>query len=158
MRRLMALACISVWGLAAQALPEGKGRAQVQRICAQCHGLDVVTGMRANKDQWAAVVDDMVGRGANGTSDDFELVVQYLATNFGSAGKGKVEINKAPASELVSALGISLADASAIVTYRTDHGAFKEWAELSKVSGIDLKKLESQKDKVSFSAPAADPK
>jgi mono/diheme cytochrome c family protein len=69
------------------ALPAGKGRAETQRICSACHGLEVVTKNRADKDQWSAIVDDMVGRGASGTSDEFEIVIRYLAANFGVPAK-----------------------------------------------------------------------
>jgi len=109
--------------------------------------------MRADKDQWSAVVDDMVSKGASGTNDEFDLVVRYLAANFGPTNGTKIEINTASANDLVSALGIPQADADAIVTYRTAHGAFNEWANLSNVPGLDLKKLEAQKDKIGFSAP-----
>lgn len=92
----MILTCVWIWGLAAQTpaptLPAGKGRAQLQRVCGTCHGIEVVTRMRAGKEQWSEIVDDMVSRGASGTSDDFELVVQYLAANFGPVTEKKVEI------------------------------------------------------------------
>ena len=114
--------------------------------------------MRAGKEQWSEIVDDMVSKGASGTSDDFELVVQYLATNFGPVTGEKVEINNASAGELVSALGLSPAEAGAIIQYRTDHGAFREWSELSKIVGVDMKQLEGRRDKIVFSAPATDRK
>lgn len=123
-----------------------------------CHGIEVVTKMRAGKEQWSEIVDDMVGKGASGTSDDFELVVQYLATNFGPVTGEKVEINNASAGQLVSVLGLSQADASAIIQYRTDHDAFKDWSELSKLVGVDLKQLEGHRDKIVFSVPATDRK
>jgi competence protein ComEA len=128
-----------------------------------CHGLQVALKARLSKDQWSAIVDDMAGRGAQGTDDEFELVVKYLAANFGPKAEGgeskdasgqKIEINNATAAELASGLGIAETDARAIVAYRNDHGAFKEMADLAKVSGIDLKKLESLKDRIVFS-PAA---
>src|SRR4051794_38409750 len=47
-------------------LPEGRGKAEFARICAQCHGLDIATKLRMSEDAWSGVVDDMVSRGAQG--------------------------------------------------------------------------------------------
>ena len=67
----------------AQTLPDGKGRAEFQRICGTCHGVGVATKMRLSKPEWAGLVEDMVSRGAQGTHDDLQTTVNYLAANFG---------------------------------------------------------------------------
>jgi putative heme-binding domain-containing protein len=67
----------------AQGLPEGKGKEQFERICRNCHPVDVATRTRHDKDGWAGVVEDMVARGAQGKQDDLKQVVDYLSTNFG---------------------------------------------------------------------------
>src|ERR1700741_4099021 len=41
-------------------LPDGPGKAVVERMCTTCHGLNVVTGQRMTKQHWADQVDDMV--------------------------------------------------------------------------------------------------
>ena len=71
-------------------LPPGKGKAIVQRTCISCHALKVVTAKRASKEQWSALVDQMMSRGADLEDDEVEIVVDYLARNFGTT--------KAPAS------------------------------------------------------------
>jgi len=129
-------------------LPDGKGKAQFTRICSQCHGVEIVIRKGNTADGWSAVVDDMVSRGAQGTDDDFDLIVQYLAEHFGP----KVNINKADEKELSAALGLSETDAQAIVKYRQASGNFKEWSDLQKVPNIDMKKLEGQKDRIDFSS------
>ena len=63
-------------------LPQGPGRAVLERMCTTCHGLNVVTGQRMTKKGWADQVDDMVARGAVGSSDDIRQLVDYLAANF----------------------------------------------------------------------------
>ncbi len=138
-------------------LPPGKGRAEFQRICSGCHGTEVATKVRMAPEQWAATVDDMVNRGAEGTDDDFELIVKYLSANFSGtksapAAGEKINVNTADAAKLSSSLGLSAADADAIVAYRKSKGDYKDWADLRKVSGIDQKKLEAQKDRIAFSA------
>jgi competence protein ComEA len=152
-----------VWTLvgqiAAQSLPEGRGRETFRRICSNCHGLDVATKLRLPADQWAAIVDDMVNQGAQGTDDEFALITDYLKTNFSKANDDrdskasttqKINVNTASARQLTAVLEISNSDAEAIVQYRKEKGAFKDWPDLRKVPGIDLKKLEERKDRVVF--------
>lgn len=158
-QRLFAPAALTIFisfGIAApaqtgQELPEGAGRAQFVQICSQCHGVAMVTKHRNTADGWSAVIDDMVSRGAQGTDDDFDLVIKYLAAHFGL----KVNINKAAASDLVAALQISSADAAAIVHYRETAGEIKDWDDLEKVPHIDIKKLEGEKDRIEFSTKSA---
>jgi cytochrome c5 len=63
-------------------LPDGAGKAIVQRMCVDCHSLKVVTAKHATKDQWATIVQQMVSRGADGTDQEVATVVDYLAKNF----------------------------------------------------------------------------
>jgi putative heme-binding domain-containing protein len=66
----------------AQSLADGPGKAQLQRICSACHGLDTVTSQRMTSAEWSGVVNDMVSRGAQGSEDDLGKVVLYLSANF----------------------------------------------------------------------------
>jgi len=77
-------------------------------------------------------------------------VIEYLSTHFGADAVQKVNVNKAGAPDLASALDISAADAGTIVRYRADHGSFKSIQELMKVPGIDAKKIENNRDRVEF--------
>jgi mono/diheme cytochrome c family protein len=70
-----------------QSLPPGKGKAIVQQECKGCHALKVVTSKRASKEQWTTVVNQMITRGAEVPDDDIEIVVEYLARNFGPTKK-----------------------------------------------------------------------
>ena len=81
----------------APSLPPGKGKAIVQRDCAGCHALKVITSKRASKEQWSALVDQMVSRGADVPDEEIETVVDYLAKNFGTAKK-QPATKKSPAS------------------------------------------------------------
>lgn len=137
----------AAWAQSGRNLPDGKGKAQFTRVCGQCHGVEIVIRKTNTWDGWAGVVDDMVSRGAQGTTDDFDLVVAYLAANFGP----KVYVNKADANQLATVLEVSAADAEAIVHYRETTGSFKDWSDLVKVPHIDLKKLEQGKNRVDFS-------
>jgi len=66
------------------------------KICADCHGLDIIVSQRATKDGWAAIVDSMVGRGASGSKEELDTIVDYLAKNFGPEDKDKKAVRVAP--------------------------------------------------------------
>ena len=113
-------AAVAVVMLSAQddALPEGKGRDVLGRMCTSCHGLEQVTSQRYSKKYWANVVDDMVSRGATGSDDDLKLVVSYLSRNFGKP----VNINSATAKEIEDGLSFTSGEAEIVTKYRTDKG------------------------------------
>jgi len=69
----------------AQSLPAGSGKADFQRICSGCHSVDRATSQRMTRAEWAAVVSDMVARGAQGSSAELDNVVSYLSANFGKS-------------------------------------------------------------------------
>src|ERR1700736_6523308 len=82
-------------------LPAGKGQEIVQQNCAGCHVLKVVTSKRASREQWSALVDQMISRGADVPDEEIETVVDYLTRNFGPTqglpGTGKNHGHNQPA-------------------------------------------------------------
>jgi mono/diheme cytochrome c family protein len=70
---------------AASALPPGAGQRQVQTACGGCHAMSIITGKHYPLARWEQVVDRMVDRGARVGDADFDVVVAYLARNFGTA-------------------------------------------------------------------------
>jgi competence protein ComEA len=133
----------------AQDLPAGKGKDLVENTCGSCHGLDVVVAQHATKDGWASIVDYMVSRGATGTPEEIQTIVEYLAKNFPAVAT-KTNVNKATSMDLQTQLELTAKDADTIVKYRTDHGDFKDWDGLAKVPGIDTAKLTAKKDSIVF--------
>ncbi|MCU1336295.1 MAG: hypothetical protein JWO19_1876 [Bryobacterales bacterium] len=130
----------------AQSFPEGPGKSVFENTCGGCHGADIVIGQTGTREVWQDTVDSMRGRGATGTDDDFKLIVNYLTKYFGVP----VNVNQSTAKDLASNLDITSDEAEAMVKYRTDKGNFKEWADLSKVQGLDVKKLEPIKSRIKF--------
>ena len=148
------LACISV-SLTAFAqtdpLPDGPGKALVEKTCSSCHSLDLVTGAKQSKDGWASTVDDMRTKGAQATDQEFDTIVNYLAKNFSDTPSSeKINVNKATAKELETGIEISAKEAEAIVRYREDKGSFKTIEDLQKVPGIDAAKIAAKKDQLTF--------
>lgn len=161
-RTLICFAILSAAATLAQDLPPGDGRDIVQEQCGSCHALKVVTAKKATREEWSQVVDQMISRGAEIEDQDVETVVRYLSKNFGPAATSStgteaspakevpVKVNSATAPELAAALDIPEAQSASIVAYRQQNGNFKDWHDLTKVPGVDEKKIESNKDRLVF--------
>ncbi len=67
-------------------LPEGPGRSSVAEVCGACHPLGQALGKRLSRAEWAAMVEQMVGRGAPLAPEEFDPVVDYLTAWYGTGG------------------------------------------------------------------------
>jgi len=135
----------------AQNLPDGPGKTELEKVCSACHGAEMVMGVKQDKAGWESTVDDMVSRGATGTDQELDAIVNYLATNMGKGDKpavDKINVNKASAHEIETGLQLTTQEAEAIVQYRTKNGDYKDWRDLEKVDGVDAKKIEAAKDRI----------
>lgn len=130
----------------AQALPEGKGKDLLEKVCSDCHGADSVVALSQSRDAWKDLVNDMVLKGASASADQLETIVDYLATNF----PAKVRINKATAKEIAEGLELTQDEADAIVKYHQAHGDFRTYDALTKVDGVDKTKLEAKKTRIAY--------
>lgn len=63
--------------------PEGAGKAEFIKVCTQCHAVDPVASLRYTRDDWKDLVYDMKGKGADATDDECNIIIDYLAKNFG---------------------------------------------------------------------------
>ena len=126
-------------------LPPGPGKDTLVRVCSDCHGVDLVEGQRRTRGQWKELIDDMVARGANSSDEDVKAIINYLATAL-----GRVNVNKAEASDFQAVLELAESEATAIITYRTSVGEFKAIDDLKKVPGLDFSKVEAKKDRITF--------
>ncbi len=68
-------------------LPDGPNRETVQRICSACHPAQIVLGRGMTREQWGAIVSNMISRGAKGSDEEFAEVVDYLTKNLPPAKK-----------------------------------------------------------------------
>ena len=129
-------------------LPEGPGKEIVGRICIECHDSGNFRKARYSSEEWSDSVADMVERGAKGTPAEIDVVVAYLAKNFGKGAP--VRINTAPFAEIKVVLGFTVAEVRAVVEYREKTGELKSFEELLKVPGIDAAKAEAQRSRITF--------
>jgi len=138
-------------------LPDGPGKAVLESTCQACHELDVITAQRNDRKGWTETVDAMKTRGATASDQDFATIIDYLTKYLGRE-PAKVNVNTATAAELKSALGLTSDESDAVVQYRKDHGEFKDWDSLTKVTAVDAKKLEAKKEQIVFVSQASDTK
>jgi competence protein ComEA len=127
-------------------LPDAPGKQVVVRVCTSCHDAETVIGSSRTKLGWRQNVDDMISRGAEGSEEDMDAVVAYLATYF-----GKVNVNTATARDLEKVLELSEKEAQAIVAYREKNTRIKDFEELKKVPGVSAEKLQAKRGLIAFS-------
>ena len=65
-----------------KALPAGPGREVMIRVCSPCHSPDVAADQQLDPAGWKSLVDQMAGRGAVATEEEFDQIVRYLARAF----------------------------------------------------------------------------
>jgi competence protein ComEA len=127
----------------AQDLPDGPGKDVLQKICLDCHDLDTILVDNRTREGWKKEVVKMGERGAEGTDDQFEAVVNYLTKNF-----GRINVNKATPGEIAAGLNFSAKEAELLVAYRDKNGVYKDWRDLKKVEGLDAAKVDAQKNHI----------
>ncbi|MDQ3346845.1 MAG: helix-hairpin-helix domain-containing protein [Acidobacteriota bacterium] len=130
---------------AASAQADDKNAAVYTRVCSTCHEPERILSNRRTRDQWGEVIDKMVERGAQGSDEDFDAVLEYLMSHY-----GRVNVNRAAPEDLAAVLKLSEKDAQAIVVYRNENGPFADFDALAKVPGIDLEALTKSREAASF--------
>jgi competence protein ComEA len=131
---------------AQERLPAGPGRDTLKKVCSMCHSPENVVGLAKTREDWGAVVGQMASTGAQGTDDEFNQIVDYLATYFPKT----VNVNKATAKDLEAGLQLSSKEAESMVQYRDQNGNFKSVDDIQKVPGLDAKKIAAKKDLLEF--------
>lgn len=61
----------------------GPGVETVRTHCAVCHPPTMITGKRKTARQWGAIVDQMIGKGAQVSEAEYSVIVAYLAKVYG---------------------------------------------------------------------------
>jgi competence protein ComEA len=126
-------------------LPDAPGKAVFEKICGTCHPVKDVIARRRTRTMWEQVVEDMVARGADGSTEEMDAVVTYLSTQF-----GRTNVNAATAEEMAKSLTISAKDAQAIVAYREKNGKIQDFDQLLKVPGVDVEKIREKRSWIAF--------
>lgn len=132
------------------ALPDGPGKAEVQKLCTQCHELDKSVSLRQDTAGWQRTLEKMVAFGMKSTTEEYSAALDYLVKHYPADEVPKINVNKAAAIELESGLSLKRSQAAAIIRYREENGPFKSIEDLKKVPGVDAEKIEAKKDRLTF--------
>jgi hypothetical protein len=114
------------------------------KICSGCHGMQLVTDTPRDWDAWHDTVQKMIDRGARGTPDEFDLVMDFLFQNV-----TPIDVNHADQDSLMAILRTSQQTAEAIIARRTSR-PFKDLADLESVPGLDKSVLDAKKRMIFF--------
>lgn len=131
-------------------LPDGPGKTELQKLCAQCHELEKSYSLKQDRAGWQRTMEKMAAFGMESTKEDYNAVLDYLVTHYAAEEVPKINVNKARAIELESGLSLRRSQAAAIIAYREEHGPFKSIEDLKKVPGLDAEKIEAKKDRLIF--------
>ena len=147
---LSAVALLAALPVAAVELPDGPGKAELEKMCLQCHDVAKSVSLRQDRNGWGATMTKMIAMGMQGSDEDMQLVLDYLAKNFPPEALPPININTARSIQLESRFSLKRSEAAAILKYRKEHGPFKSLEDLKNVPGIDFAKIEAKQDSVVF--------
>jgi competence protein ComEA len=129
-------------------LPDGPGRDVTLKICGSCHGAETVASVKHTPDGWREVIARMVTAGAQGTEQELGTVAQYLSTHFAADVQKPLDLNTAPAIDLESVAGLLRKEAAALIAHREKNGPCKKLEDLKNVPGLDYKKIDARKTRL----------
>ena len=99
-------------------------QAAAVKICSGCHGMQIVTDTPRDWDAWHDTVQKMIDRGARGTPEEFDLVMDFLFQNV-----TPIDVNHADQETLMAILHAPQPAAQAIIARRSSR-PFKDLADL----------------------------
>jgi competence protein ComEA len=138
---LLAATLFTATGGAANAPPNPRLAREAQSlkaVCAKCHNLQIVMDTPMSVDDWHDTVQKMVDRGASGTDEQFDDVMDYLHRTMTT-----INVNTAPVDELEIVLGVSETTAQAIIARRNTQ-KFTGLVDLKSVPGVDAPTVDTK--------------
>ncbi len=117
----------------------------IRKVCTSCHGLELVMDTPRDYDAWHDTVQEMLNRGARGSTDELDLVMQFLFENMTT-----IDVNHADPESLQTVLHATPDQVKAIMARRGKQ-PFKDLADLeAAVPGLDRPVLEAKKRMIFF--------
>lgn len=126
-------------------LPPGAAKELVAKQCGSCHDLGGTIRLRKLRQDWEAIVSDMVGRGAPLMIDEVDPIVAYLTEVFGPASPPLVDVNAAGKEDLMKLPGVTAAAAERLIAHRTANGALPSRDQAERVLGLSAAAFEKIK-------------
>jgi competence protein ComEA len=141
----LALSAIALRASAANAADMGASAGDLvreakslQAVCGKCHNLQIVTNTPRSLDDWRDTMQAMVDRGASGSDDQYDDILDYLHRTMTT-----IDVNSADADELMTVLNASESTVKLIMARRAGK-KFADLADLKTVPGIDAAALDSK--------------
>ena len=103
----------------------------LKAVCAKCHNLQLVQDTPRSYGDWHDTVQQMVDRGASGTDEQFDDIMDYLHRTMTT-----INVNTAPVDELETVLNVSETTGQAIIARRSTQ-KFTGLTDLKSVPGVD---------------------
>jgi competence protein ComEA len=140
---LVASAALAADGTAQSSQLEGEAKS-LQAVCGKCHNLQIVMNTPRSLDDWRDTMQKMVDRGASGTDEQYDDILDYLHRTMTT-----IDVNSAEADELTTVLGASGSTVKLIIARRTTK-KFVDLADLKTVPGVDAATLEAKAKLIYF--------
>lgn len=129
----------------AEAQQAATPQAATVKVCSGCHNMQIVMDTPKDYDAWHDTVQKMIDRGAQGTPEEFDLVMDFLFQNMTT-----IDVNHADAEALMTVLHAPQSAADAIMARRASR-KFKDLPDLeNSVPGLDRTVLEAKKRMIFF--------
>ena len=132
-------------------LPEAPGRDVTVKVCGSCHAPETVASVRHTPEGWREVIAKMVAAGAKGSEQELDAVHSYVSAQFPAQAQAALNLNTATAVELESVASLLRKEAAALIAHREKNGACKKLEDLRNVEGLDYKKIEARKERLTCS-------
>jgi competence protein ComEA len=116
----------------------------LQAVCGKCHNLQIVMNTPRSLDDWRDTMQKMVDRGASGSDDQYDDILDYLHRTMTT-----IDVNSADAGELVTVLDAPDSAVTLIITRRA-RKKFVDLADLKSIPGLDAAVLESKSKLIYF--------
>jgi len=129
---------------AAQSLKLVREGKSLQTVCGKCHDLQIVLNTPRSLDDWRDTMQKMVDRGASGTDDQYDDILDYLHRTMTT-----IDVNSADAVELATVLGVSDSAAKLIIARRADR-KFVDLNDLKSTPGVDAAVVDAKAKLIYF--------
>jgi DNA uptake protein ComE-like DNA-binding protein len=128
-------------------LPDGAGKAEVQKLCSTCHPPERGASVRLTREGWQDVMTRMVGLGMKGTDEELNAVLEYMATHFRGEAAAPLNLNRATPVQLQSIAGLLRSESAVLIAHRNKTPC-KTLEDFKAVKGVDFAKIEKRRDRL----------
>lgn len=129
---------------AAQAARFAREGKSLQAVCGKCHDLQIVLSTPRSLDDWRDTMQKMVDRGASGTDDQYDDILDYLHRTMTT-----IDVNSADADELATVLAVPDSAVKLIIARRAGK-KFADLNDLKSIPGVDAAIVDAKAKSIYF--------